>query len=829
MSKEKLTNEASQLLESIRNFGEITGGLTLYSFFVCLFEKGSNSTVAHKILSRIVISDELESIVSDCAERNSTPEKTGCLCGNYEKVFSDVVEDTIKGSTDDVVSSCDIMLNIMKTDSSIANLFMSHGVTPEQIAEELKAIKDAIKEKDTEKTKETLQKQPPKPKKDKLKKNITSQKTESVTGDTEKNLTNLSTMAENGQIQQYKVNEKVVSELFSVMSKKEMNNAVLVGIDGVGKTTLVRQLANIMASEDCPTLFIGKQLMHMDFNKLITGTMYKGFFEMKMQSIANDAAKKGNYIFFVDDIENILIPGVKLCEMPNDVVLDIVLSNPNIKFICTTTPDGYSKYIEPNPILSKRFTKVKIEEPSDEEILSMIHPIVEDLESFHKVKYTDEAINEAISLSKKNIKSYSLPSSAINTLDMAGADHSSSCKRSGKTISLIDEISAITEEIDRLNNSTDTIDYDKIDELTREELKLKSKLSVSERDDLNRNEEKTITPDDIRSVISRICEIPLKNMDDDDMENLIGINERIKKIVIGQDEAVDTVCKAVKRKKVGISNPDKPSVFLFYGASGVGKTFLAKNIAKEVFGDEKAMVRIDMSEYSDKMSVNKFTGSAPGYVGYEEGGILTEAVKRKPNSVILLDEIEKANEEVFNVLLQVFDEGRLTDNKGILVDFKNTIIVMTSNIGASEIANSGGYMGFTNSGNRDNAEKERKEAIIKSALKHTFKPEFINRIDRMVWFNTLGDNELRQIAINEVSKLSKRIEKIGYMLDNDILEGKFIEKVLETSKNTKDYGARVILRNIDSMLADRLTDLILEKKVKKGETITMSDLCCDCV
>lgn len=820
MPTHQITNEARKILNNIKESQETNGYVTLYSFFISLFELHDTKTEAYRLLSNIVISYDMDDIMSVCMDRNSTAQACGYPNGTYDTIYKPLL-DKLSASKNASISSCDIMLELMLSFDDIRDIFSKHGVTPDQIQEMRKPNTES--DEHAEEKKEKVKSKPKEKKAPTPTKNIRKKDT-TIANNVEKNLTNISYLAEMGDIQPVIGNDDVIGDIFSVLSKKDNNNVVLVGDDGMGKTSTVNHIANIIASDSCPNNFSGKQLMLVDFTKLVSGTMYRGAFEMKLQSIISDAEKKGNYIFFIDDIENMLNSNVKLCEMPNESVIDMFLSNRKICFICTTTPDGYSRYVEPSKCLSRKLTKLTMPEMDRKLIKDIVKSQLEELEDYHKVRYADEMIDKTISLSSKHLTNGKMASCVIDTLDMAGGIISSKSMRSDKTIELMEKIERIDDEIDLLNNSISSTDYDRIDELTREELKLKSQLSMSERDDENNREYREITEKDVETAVSKISGKDIRKADETEKAALIGINDRIRETVIGQDEAVDIVCKAVKRQRVGISNPNKPVVLLFLGVSGVGKSFLSKTLAKELFGDENAMIRLDMSEYSDKMSVNKLYGSAPGYVGYEEGGILTEAIKRKPKSVLLLDEIEKANEEVFNVLLQVFDEGRLTDNKGVLADFKDTIIIMTSNIGASEISASGGTMGFTSAANKTTSDKMRKESIIRNAIKHTFKPEFINRIDRMVWFNELTEESLRMITVNEVRKVGKRANDIGYTLDDEILNGKFINMVMENSKSSKEYGARVIIRNVETMLSDRITDIILEGKIEKGGCIRLEDI-----
>lgn len=371
-------------------------------------------------------------------------------------------------------------------------------------------------------------------------------------------------------------------------------------------------------------------------------------------------------------------------------------------------------------------------------------------------------------------------------------------------------------EKEKVNNASYK-DYDKYDELTKQEIQYKTQLSIVEKEESFNKIPYEITEDDLRRTISQISNVDINNLSLNDMENIKDLNNKIKLSVIGQDEAVDVVCNAIKKQKIGIANPDKPPVFLFTGSTGTGKTLLARKIAQEVFGDEKNMVRLDMSEYSDKTSVTKLYGTGMGYVGYENGGILTESIKKNKHCVLLLDEIEKANEEVHNVFLQLFDEGRLTDNTGYSVDFKNVIIIMTSNVGAKEVDEKGDGIGFTKNALNNNAD------IISKAIKRKFKPEFINRINKIVYFNKLTDENIKNIIKLELKNFETRLINAGYSLEDDFIDDILIEKIFSKIDSNK-YGARSIIRQIETDVEDVITDYILNNNIKKGYKFTKSEL-----
>jgi ATP-dependent Clp protease ATP-binding subunit ClpC len=436
------------------------------------------------------------------------------------------------------------------------------------------------------------------------------------------------------------------------------------------------------------------------------------------------------------------------------------------------------------------------------------------------VKYDESMFKSCIKLCKRYITERCLPDSAIDILDKTGAKASLNDVENDNITSAREKLYKIKEEKEKLKNSSSKKDYNKIDQLSKEEIELNTILNFAVKSYNLEKQPFVVRENDIRECISEKTGIPINSLSTDDKEKLKGLNERIKSVVIGQDEAVDEVCKSIKRQRVGISNPNKPVVFLLAGSTGVGKTYLAKTLAKEVFGDEKKFVRLDMSEYSEKNSVTKLYGAPPSYVGYDNGGLLTETIKRNKHCVLLLDEIEKANEEVHNTFLSLFDEGRLTDNKGVTVNFKDVIIIMTSNVGAKEVEERGGSIGFVNN------EESNKKSIIEKELKRKFKPEFINRIDKIVYFNKLTDSNIKNIILLELNKTKKRVEEIGYYLSDELIKNHLVSNIFNKVKEHKNMGARPIIREIQNELEDKITDLIIDGLVEKGHTFTKEELGC---
>lgn len=496
-----------------------------------------------------------------------------------------------------------------------------------------------------------------------------------------------------------------------------------------------------------------------------------------------------------------------------------LFKTPNIYTIFTMTDSAYSKYVTSKPEFARLIHKIDIKVPDDNKIYDIVKSRSVVYENYNSVSFGDNSIREGIRLAKRFVTNEQCPASALNILDAAGS-YVKMREVEGHTITALrNRLKEIETEKNSIQNSSSAKDFDRKDDLIREEIEINKQINLIEAKQ-NKNQVKTpVTTSDVKAAVSEMLNLPLSEMDDDEKGKLKRLSDNLRSVVIGQDDAINDIARAVKRQRVGLQNPNKPIVMLFVGTTGTGKSFLAKRLAYEMFGSEKSIVRLDMSEYSDKTSAAKLYGTSPGYVGYDDGGVLTEAIKKNGRCVLLLDEIEKANDEVFNVFLQVFDEGRLSDNKGTVVDFKNVIIIMTSNVGAKDISEKRTPIGF---GSHDEGTMDRE--IIKKAIKSTFKPEFINRIDNICYFNKLTDDNLRQIIVNEVNNVKKKIEEIGFGMDYELCNGRLIDSIFNKIKEESEYGARPILREIQFQLEDKLTDYIIDNEVEPGHIFSYNDI-----
>ena len=638
--------------------------------------------------------------------------------------------------------------------------------------------------------------------------------TTSVSSDGEfitKYTTNINTLAKKGKIDDLVGREKEMNQIIKVLARRKKNNVVLVGNGGVGKTAIVYGLAQKIESGNVPDILEGKKIVAINIMALVSGTHFRGMFEERVKGLFDELKSSKKYILFIDDIQSVLKSGSKDKDTDISNMIGDVLIEGDVRVIGTTTFKDYRNSIESNPTVSNKLQRIVIEPSTVDETIEILKHNKKYYEEFHNVEYSDEAVKRCAELSERYITDRSLPDSAFDIMDLTGAysslEHSES-----------NEFSALKKRLVELENEKSEVlnngDFEKIDALTIEENDIKKRINEFKRKSKSEKARLKVTANDISRTISEITNVPITKLTTNEKEKISHIDEKLKECVIGQDEAVESLCRVIKRNKVGLGDKTKTMAnILMAGPSGSGKTLIAKKLAEEIFGDEKALVRVDMSEYSEKNSVSKLMGAAPGYVGYENGGQLTEAIKNKQHCVLLLDEIEKADQEIYNVFLQLFDEGRLTDSSGQIVNFKNVIVLMTSNIGAKQAAEFGAGVGFVTD------ETKNKKTIIEKQLKQKFTPEFLNRIDKIVYFNTLTDDNLRDIVKLEINKFGKRLKEIKYNIKYDDSVVNFIH---EQAIKQKEYGARPIIRLVQNNLEDSITDLILENDYQPEYTFSIT-------
>jgi ATP-dependent Clp protease ATP-binding subunit ClpC len=627
---------------------------------------------------------------------------------------------------------------------------------------------------------------------------------------------NINELSRNGKTDSLIGRSKEIKEIIKVLGRRKKNNVILCGKPGVGKTSIVYGLAALIEEGNVPERLEEKEIIMLNAISLVSGTHFRGMFEERVNGLFNELkASNGHYILFIDDIQTVLKNGGKEKDGDLSDMIGNILSEGEVRVIATIGFKDYRNAIENNSALSQKFQKIIIEPETIENAVEILMKNKKYYEDYHHVTYNKETITHAVEMAERFITDRYLPDSAFDIIDLAGADAALSNTDSEEIKKLKKKLIDINE---KKNEALNNGEFEKIDAILIEENSIAKKLSDFQRSkQAKKSSSKSITEDDINKVVSEVTSMPLSKLTLNEKERISNIDKILKKCIIGQDEAIDDVCRIIKRNRIGLGNNDRcAGSFLFCGKSAVGKTMLAKKLASEIYGDEKALIRFDMSEYEDKTSVNKLIGASAGYVGYDNGGQLTEAIKNKPYCVLLLDEIEKADSSVYNIFLQVLDEGRLTDNAGQTVNFKNVIVIMTSNIGAREAAELGKGVGFVYD------EDKNKQSIIRKSLKKQFSPEFLNRIDQIVFFNSLTEDNLKQITKLEVKKLGNRLENSHYKLQygDDVIEYIFAKAIKE-----KEYGARPIIRLVEDNIENKITDLLLQNDYKKDYEFSAG--CCD--
>ena len=623
--------------------------------------------------------------------------------------------------------------------------------------------------------------------------------------------------AEEGKLDPVVGRVKEIERLAQILSRRKKNNPILIGEPGVGKSAIVEGLALRIVEKKVSRILFDKRVIALDMTAVVAGTKYRGQFEERIRSILNELKKNPNIILFIDEIHTIVGAGSAAGSMDAANMLKPALARGEIQCIGATTLDEYRQNIEKDGALERRFQKVIVEPTTAEETLQILKNIKDKYEDHHNVNYTDAALEACVKLTDRYITDRNFPDKAIDALDEAGSrvhlTNITAPKEIEEQEKLIDEMKSLKNEAVRLQNFELAASYrDKEKEYTNQLDTLKEEWEKS----LKENRE-TVDDEQIAEVVSMMSGVPVQRMAQAEGMKLLGMKDDLLSKVIGQDKAIATLVKAIQRSRVGLKDPNKPiGTFMFLGPTGVGKTHLAKELAKLMFGSADALIRIDMSEYMEKFTVSRLVGAPPGYVGYEEGGQLTEKVRRKPYSIVLLDEIEKAHPDVFNILLQVMDEGRLTDSYGRTVDFKNTIVIMTSNIGTRQLKEFGKGIGFAAQVRTD--DKEYSRSVITKALNKSFAPEFINRLDEIITFDQLDLDALTRIIDIELKGLYSRVKNIGYKLVIDEDAKKFVA----TKGYDVQFGARPLKRAIQNNLEDGISELILGSEMAAGDTIKVS-------
>ena len=628
----------------------------------------------------------------------------------------------------------------------------------------------------------------------------------------------LTQSAKNGEIDPVIGREKEIQRVIQILSRRTKNNPVLIGEPGVGKTAVAEGLALEIAKCNVPEILKDKRVVSLDLTGMVAGAKYRGDFEERIKAAIDEVKKSKNTILFIDELHTIVGAGAAEGSADAANILKPSLARGDFQVIGATTLNEYRKYIEKDAALERRFQPVKVGEPTPEQAVQNLKGLRDSYEAHHKVKITDEAINAAVTLSSRYIADRYLPDKAIDLIDEGASKVRLASLTSPDNVKeLEDEIADYEKEKASAINEQD---FERAARLRDEQKELQTKLDDAKKkwQEQQKGNSGEVTADDIAKIVSEWTGIPVVQLTKEESERLLNMENVLHERVIGQSEAVTAIAKAIRRGRVGLKDPKRPvGSFIFLGPTGVGKTELCKALAEAMFGDENAMLRLDMSEYMEKHTVSKLIGSPPGYVGFEEGGQLTEKVRRKPYSVVLFDEIEKAHPDVFNMLLQILEDGRLTDSQGRTVDFKNTIIIMTSNVGARLITEKQSSLGF-NSENENAEESEKKDIkeLVTGELRKVFRPEFLNRVDDIIVFNKLNKDEIKQIAVKMLKTLENRLDKMNIKIsftDNAISE--IADKGFD-----ENYGARPLRRAIQNEIEDPLSEQMLEGKVKDGAVVT---------
>jgi len=627
----------------------------------------------------------------------------------------------------------------------------------------------------------------------------------------------LTKFAEDGKLDPVVGRQDEIERVSQILSRRKKNNPILIGEPGVGKSAIAEGLALRIIQRKVSRVLFDKRIVSLDLTSLVAGTKYRGQFEERMKALMNELEKSPDVILFIDEIHTIIGAGGASGSMDASNMFKPALARGEIQVIGATTLDEFRQHIEKDGALERRFQKVLVEPTNIEQTIEILHNIKNKYEDHHLVTYTDEAIEACVKLTARYVTDRFLPDKAIDALDEVGS------RVHITNINVPQAIIDVEKEIEEIKIKKSSVvkrqKYEEAAQLRDEERQLIEKLAEEKRkwEEATENDRETVSEDNVAEVVSMMTGIPVQRVAEKETGRLVKMAENLRGTVIGQDEAIKKVVKAIQRNRAGLKDPNKPiGSFIFLGPTGVGKTQLAKELAKYMFDSEESLIRIDMSEYMEKFSISRLVGAPPGYVGYEEGGQLTEKVRRKPYSIILLDEIEKAHPDVFNLLLQALDDGQLTDSLGRKVDFRNTVIIMTSNIGARQLQDFGTGVGFGTKAKTDSVDKDT-QSVIQTALKKAFAPEFLNRIDDLVLFNSLDKADIHKIIDIELSKLYARIDDLGFNIE---LTNKAKDFVADKGYDAK-YGARPLKRAIQKYLEDPLAEQIIQHEIGDGDMLVI--------
>ena len=753
-----------------------------------------------------LISEHLRKI--DLTPRLSSVTKRKLPFSDETKGIFKMVDKECADLNDDIIEPTHLMLAILKSKLDVNKVLETKNVTYKSFIEIIKGMKKEPKNGMFDGDDIDDQESYKRP----MKKNDTKSKTPVL----DNFCRDISKAVDNNEIDAVIGRKTEIKRVSQILSRRKKNNPILIGEPGVGKTSIIEGLAQLIKDGEAPRTLTGKRIFTLDLASIVAGTKFRGQFEERMKAILQECKANPDIVLFIDELHTIIGAGNASGSLDASNIFKPALARGELQVIGATTLDEYRENIEKDGALTRRFQQVLVEEPTLEETKTILMNIKDKYEQHHKVKYTEEAIDECVKLSARYIMDRAMPDKAIDVLDEAGSSTNISVEKP-------EHIKELESKRDTLENKKKEVvlkqKYEEAAKLRDEEKKVNDALekAIHEWNESLDSDITEVGVEIISEVVSMMTGIPLSKISTQEGKRLLNMDKDLMGKVIGQDSAVTKVVKAIKRNRIGIKDANKPvGSFIFLGPTGVGKTLLAKLLAEQVFGDSDALIRMDMSEYMEKHSVSRLIGPPPGYVGYDQGGQLTEKVRRKPHCVILFDEIEKAHDDVFNLLLQLLDEGQLTDGLGRKVNFKNALIILTSNIGVKEVSSFGKNMGFETPSSLLNEENKTRD-IIEKALKKKFRPEFLNRIDEAIVFRGLKREDIGQIIYVELEKLEKRVSEMGYTL-------KINEEAIDFLANhgyDEEYGARPLARAIQHYVEDAVADEILNDNIKEGEIINI--------